>query len=214
MTTTDQDRLERALARFDAANAADPHSELLDGKPHPKELLYGQRMSAMLARYAPEAPEAVRLAVRCQHIRRWEIPRSDYPMTRVGYKQWRTTLMRFHADVAGHILREVGYDREMVACVQSLLRKEGLKSNPDTQLLEDVIGLVFLESYLGEFVARHADYDEAKFIDILRKTWLKMSAEGREAALELIAIPPELVPVVHKAVAPGGDPSTMPPAVH
>jgi hypothetical protein len=157
-------------------------------------------MSAMLERYAPHASEAVRLAARCQHIRRWEIPRAAYPMTRQGYKEWRTRLMRFHADLAGAILREVGYDEAMVARVQSLVRKEGLKVNPETQLLEDVIALVFLESYLGDFVARHGDYDEAKFIDILRKTWQKMSAQGRAAALRLITLPPELAAVVRKAV--------------
>ncbi len=196
----DPDRFNRALARFDEANAADPNTEIVDGQAQPKELLYAQRMSAMLERYAPYASEAVRLAARCQHIRRWEIPRASYSMTRQGYKEWRTRLMRFHAEVAGAILREVGYDEAMVARVQSLVRKEGLKTNPETQLLEDVIALVFLESYLGDFVARHGDYDEAKFIDILRKTWQKMSAQGRAAALRLVTLPPELAAVVRKAV--------------
>lgn len=197
------DRLARALARFDEANAADPRSEMIGSTAYPKELVYARRMSAMLARYAPDASEAVRLAVHCQHIRRWEIPRHDYPMTRAGYKQWRTTLMRFHADVAGRILREAGYDDEMIARVQALVRKEGLKINSETQLLEDVIALVFLESYLAEFVANHADYDENKFIDILQKTWLKMSDRGRAAALRLVELPPGLAQVVHKAVGAG-----------
>lgn len=201
-----QERFDRAIARFDEANAADPHHELDAGREVPKELLYARRMSAMLERFAPGASEAVRLAVRCQHIRRWEIPRSEYPLTAQGYKQWRTRLMKFHAELAGDILRRAGYDDEMIGRVQSLLRKEGLKVNDETQLLEDVIGLVFLESYLADFVAKHADYDEAKFIDILRKTWRKMSAAGRAAALRLIEFPPELAPVVHKAVG-GADPS-------
>jgi hypothetical protein len=196
----DPERFHRALARFDEANAADPNTEIVDGQAQPKELLYARRMSAMLERYAPHASEAVRLAARCQHIRRWEIPRSHYPMTREGYKAWRTRLMRFHAELAGAILRDVGYDEAMVARVQSLVRKEGLKTNPETQLLEDVIALVFLESYLGDFVARHGDYDESKFIDILRKTWQKMSAQGRAAALRLITLAPELAAVVRKAV--------------
>lgn len=199
---TDLQRYQRAIAHFDEANAADPNRERAEDGEHPKELLYARRMSAMLERYAPEASEAVRLAARCHHLRRWEIPRADFPMDRSGYKEWRTRLMRFHADLAGSILRDVGYDEEMVGRVQSLVRKEGLKVRPETQLLEDIIALVFLESYLAEFVARHAEYEEAKLIDILRKTAQKMSARGRAAALELIRLPPELQPVLHKAVAP------------
>jgi hypothetical protein len=155
----------------------------------------------MLDRFAPEASEAVRLAVRSQHIRRWEIPRDSYPRTPEGYKAWRTRLMDFHADTAGAILREAGYGEETIARVRSLLRKERLKRDPETQLLEDIIALVFLEHYLAGFVAGHAGYDEAKFADILHKTWLKMSPRGREAALVVARIPAELRPVVERAVA-------------
>jgi hypothetical protein len=109
--------------------------------------------------------------------------------------------MDFHADVAAAILREVGYEEAPIARVRSLLRKERLKRDPETQLLEDVIGLVFLEHYLGAFVADHPDYDEAKFADILRKTWLKMSPSGREAALAVARIPEGLKPAVVRAVA-------------
>lgn len=199
---TDLQRYETAIARFDEANGADPNRERAEDGEHPRELLYARRMSAMLERYAPDAPEAVRLAARCHHLRRWEIPRASYPMDRAGYKEWRTRLMRFHADLAGSILRDVGYDDEMVGHVQALVRKEGLKVRPETQLLEDIIALVFLESYLAEFVARHAEYEEARLIDILRKTAQKMSARGREAALTLIRVPSELQPVLRKAVAP------------
>jgi hypothetical protein len=160
----------------------------------------------MLARYAPDAPEALRLAARCQHIQRWKIARADYPMTRPGYHQWRTRLRDFHADLAATILRQSGYDEAIVNRVRSLIRKEALKSDPEVQALEDVVDLVFLESYLNAFVAKHADYDEAKFVDILKKTGKKMSARGREAALTLISPPPALVPVIRKAmVAAGSD---------
>jgi hypothetical protein len=200
--TEPSDRFRAAIERFDAANAADPNREPdAAGVEQPRELLYAQRMSGMLERFAPQASEAVRLAARCQHIRRWEIPRDSYPRTPAGYKAWRTRLMDFHADVAAAILREVGYEEAPIARVRSLLRKERLKRDPETQLLEDVIGLVFLEHYLGAFVADHPEYDEAKFADILRKTWLKMSPHGREAALAVARIPDGLKPAVVRAVA-------------
>src|SRR3954469_3859034 len=126
-----------AIARFDAANAGDPDGE---------ELVYAQRMSEWLEKFAPDAPEAVKLAARSQHIRRWEIPRDKYPMNRAGYHRWRNDLAAFHAQVAGTILREVGYDDATVGRVQSLLKKEKLKEDPEAQTLEDVICLVFLEN--------------------------------------------------------------------
>jgi len=105
-------------------------------------------MSAMLARFVPDASEALKLAVRCQHIERWKIPRSDCPQTRAGYQQWRATLRDFHAHRAGGILRDVGYDDATIARVRALIRKERMKSDPEAQALEDVVALVFLENYL------------------------------------------------------------------
>src|SRR5262245_47862199 len=200
--TTLSPRFRAATDRFDAANAADPNREPdAAGVEQPRELLYARRMSEMLERFAPEASEVVHLAVRCQHIRRWEIPRDSYPRTSEGYKAWRTRLMDFHADAAAAILQGAGYEEQTVARVRSLLHKERLKRDPETQLLEDVIGLVFLEHYLADFVADHPQYDEAKFADILRKTWLKMSARGRQAALTVARIPAALRPTVERAVA-------------
>ena len=198
------ERFMLANARFDAANAEDPNRESVGGGERPKELLYAERLTAMLARFAPDASEALRLAARCQHIQRWKIPRADYPMTRPGYHQWRTRLRDFHADLAATILREAGYDETIVARVRSLIRKEALKTDPEVQALEDIVDLVFLESYLGDFVAKHPDYDEAKFVDILKKTARKMSARGRESALTLIAPPPDLAPVIRKAIDAAG----------
>ena len=200
MTSGDQDRFTRALERFDAANGEDPNTALVDARPRPKELLYAERLTAMLARYAPQASEALRLAARCQHIQRWKIPRADYPMTRVGYQQWRLRLRDFHADLARTILHEVGYDDATIARVRSLIRKEALKTDAEAQTLEDVVDLVFIESYLEDFVTTHAGYDEAKFVDILKKTAKKMSARGRESALTLISPAPALLPVIRKAL--------------
>lgn len=195
--TADPKRFQTAIARLDAANAEDPNIETVDGVAHPKELLYAQRMTAWLDRLAPDASEALRLAARAQHIRRWAIPRRDYPMTRTGYLKWRTALYRFHADTAGDVLREVGYDDATIAAVQSLLRKERLKRNPDMQCLEDVICLVFLESYFADFAPQ---YNEEKVLDILRKTWKKMSARGHKAARDL-ALPREAHALLEKALA-------------
>ena len=175
-------RLEDAIHRFDAANGEDPNTELVDGKPIPKELIYGQRMTERLSAFAPEAAEAVKLAARAQHIRRWEVPRSSYPEGRAGYLKWRTDLYKRHGEIAGAIMREVGYDDVLVERVQTLLRKRGLKTDPDVQLLEDVICLVFLEHYFHDFAQQH---DEAKLISIVKKTWKKMSERAHEAALQL-----------------------------
>lgn len=194
--SADSGRYAHAIARFDAANAEDPNTESAGGGAEPKELLYARRMSAMLERFAPDAPEAVRLAVRCQHIRRWEIPRASYPRTPEGYQAWRARLLDHHARFAAQILGEAGYDEDMVVRIASIVRKEHLKKNPEAQLLEDVAGLVFLEHYAAGFVAGHRDYDEAKLKDILRKIFRKMSAQGRRAVASLIVLPAELAPLV------------------
>lgn len=201
-----RDRYARAIAGFDASNAEDPNREIVGGQPRPKELVYSERMTAMLARLAPDASEVLRLAARCQHIRRWTIPRGDYAMDRIGYLQWRKRLNKFHAQVAGDILRDVGYDDATIARVGALLKKESLKSDTDAQTLEDVVALVFLESYLAAFVSEHGEFDSAKFDDILAKTAKKMSPRGRAAAVALIALPPSLAPVVKSAMDATQDP--------
>lgn len=175
-------RFKDALRLIDEANSQDPNTESFEGENYPKELLYSMRMTKWLETLEPHASEALRLAVRSQHIRRWEIPRSDYPLGRKGYHQWRTRLYDYHGEKAAEILEKVGYDEETIARVRKMLKKQGLKSNPETQTLEDVACLVFLESYFWDFSRLH---DEEKIIAILRKTWVKMSPRGREAAREL-----------------------------
>ena len=179
-------RFRRAIERFDAANAADPRLVASGGREQPEALLYGRRMTRWLRRLAPGASEPLRLAARCQHLCRWMIPRDSYPMDREGYHRWRTDLARFHAEKAGEILRDVGYGDVTVGRVQALVRKERLKADPETQTLEDVACLVFLENYFSDFAKRH---DEPKVLGILARTWAKMSPAGREAALGLDLVP-------------------------
>lgn len=175
-------KLEEAYRRFDEANAEDPNAEVVEGRSIPKELIYGRRMSERLDAFAPEAPEVVKLAARAQHIRRWEVPRDSYPEGRAGYLKWRTDLYKRHGDIAGDIMRDVGYDDDTIGRVQTLLRKRGLKTDPEVQLLEDVICLVFLEHYFHDFAKKH---DEDKLIPIVQKTWNKMTESGHAAALAL-----------------------------
>lgn len=187
---------ERALAAIDARNAQDPRRDAHEPE-EPFELAYSRRMTGWLERLAPEASEALRLAARAQHIARWKIPRGDYPMDRAGYKRWRTDLAAFHAKTAGDILREAGCAEQTVERVQSLLKKKNLKTDAECQTLEDVICLVFLEWYFADFAAEH---DEAELVRILRRTWAKMSEQGRAAALGL-RLSPELGALVRKALA-------------
>lgn len=177
-----QTKFDKAIRLFDKANANDPNVVDFEGKSYPKELLYGLRMTNKLEDFAPDASEAVKLAARCQHICRWEIPRESYPMDRIGYLTWRKSLYKFHATKAAEILNEVGFDNQLIENVCFLLEKKQLKRNDETQLLEDVICLVFLEYYFEPFAAK---YKEEKLIDILQKTWKKMSDKGQQAALKL-----------------------------
>jgi len=192
-----QERFSRAIALFDAANAEDPNQD--EGQP--KELLYGRRMSDMIARFAPEASEVAQLAVRAQHIQRWKVPRSSYPMNKEGYHAWRTGLYTFHADTAGELMRQAGYDDATIERVKKAVSKRGIKSNPETQLLEDIADLVFIEHYILAFAQSKPDYDEAKWLDIIRKTWQKMSKAAQAFALSgKIKLPEPLLPLITKAI--------------
>ncbi|KQC30259.1 DUF4202 domain-containing protein [Flagellimonas eckloniae] len=175
-------KLLEAFRLFDEANSNDPNVEFHEGKTYPKELLYAKRMTDTLNDFLPDASEALQLTARCQHIRRWEIPRESYEMNRVGYLKWRQDLKKYHAQKASEILKQVGYGEELIAKVEFLLLKKQLKKSEETQTLEDVICLVFLKFYFESFAQKH---ENDKLIDILQKTWRKMSSKGQEAALEL-----------------------------
>lgn len=172
----------KTLALIDSANSLDPHREFDGTEERPKELLYSERMSACLEDFAPDATEHLRIAARGQHIERWTSPRSAYPEGRTGYKKWRAELGLFHARRVGELMQEAGYGDEDIKRTQYLVQKRGLGRDPETQCLEDVICLVFIRYYLEEFARKH---DEEKLIDIIRKTWGKMSENGHKAALEI-----------------------------
>ena len=190
-------KLANTIAAIDALNSQDPNTEQCDGQTIAKELLYGQRMSTCLDQFDPNAPEVLQIAARAQHIQRWKMPRADYPMTRVGYRQWRTELGKMHADVTAQIMAEQGYSQAEQDKAKQLLTKTKLKADPLVQSLEDVICLVFLEHYLTDFASKH---ERPKLIDIIQKTWKKMSDKGHEHALKL-PLSPENLSLVQEALA-------------
>ncbi len=197
-----QSNYELAVELIDAANNEDANLETSDGKQWPKELLYGHRMSGMQQRYAPDCDDTMKLALRAQHIQRWKYPRDEYPMDRKGYHLWRTNLYTFHADTAAALLLKAGYDDAFINRVKIAVSKKSLKSNPDTQLLEDVSALVFIEHYMLAFVEKHPEYDEEKWILIIQRTWNKMTEKGHVFALSgSITLPKSLVPLIQKAVS-------------
>ncbi|MDB5014591.1 MAG: hypothetical protein JWQ25_2793 [Daejeonella sp.] len=191
------EKLQQAFDAFDLYNSADPNREIFEGDTYPKEVLYALRMTEKLNDFAFDVPDYLQLAARSQHIGRWEIARSEYPMDRKGYLQWRSQLKLHHAAVAEKILRECKYDDDTIEKVKALLLKKQLHQNPDTQLLEDVICLVFIQYYLDEFAAKHED---AKVIDIIQKTLKKMSPHGIDAALK-IAVSSKVGELIDKAAA-------------
>jgi hypothetical protein len=197
-----QSAFDKSMALIDAANSEDPNRETADGRGWPKELLYSHRMSDMLQRYAPDADEAMRLAIRAQHIQRWKSPRDAYPMDRIGYLQWRKDLYKIQAQTAADLLVQAGYGDDVISRVRQAVAKQRIKENPDTQLLEDVTDLVFIEHYMLAFAGKHPEYDEEKWLDIIRKTWKKMSDRAQQFALSgSIRLPEPLVPLIRKAVA-------------
>jgi hypothetical protein len=165
--------LHDGFAAIDAANADDPHG---------KELDHAERAVGWVRRLRPDASEALLLAARAHHVRRWEIPRSDEPPGRPGYLRWKRRLQQHHAAVAAEVLGAAGFDDATVARVQQLVRKERLRSDPDVQALEDALALVFLETQLAELTAK---LDEDLMVDVLAKTMRKMTPAGIEAAAAL-----------------------------
>ena len=183
MTT---ERLRRALDRIDEINSADPHQIRLRGEIRPKELTHAGLVSAWIERLRPGADDALRIAARGHHVRRWAIPRGEYPQGRRGYLRWRQALQELHAATVGDVMSEAGYGAADIRRARDLVQKKNLRRDPDAQALEDALCLVFLETQLGAFRTGRPDERTA---EILRKTWGKMSADARALALELDLAP-------------------------
>lgn len=176
------ERFNAALARFDAENAMDTKSISFDGVEQPHELVYSRWLTDWVLRIAPEASEPLRLAARCQHLCRWEIPRDSFPATRAGYLKWRQTLKEFHADKAAAILREVGYGENVVEQVRALNLKKNFPADPECRVLEDALCLVFLERQFADLAAKAT---EEKMIVALQKCWAKMTPAAHAEARKL-----------------------------
>jgi len=174
--------LAKVLDRIDELNLEDPIKEIVDGQEVAKEWIYGKRMTEMLHEYDPQPSEEMQIAARGQHIRRWHIPRSDYPMDRAGYLKWRTMLKMYHGEVLSEVMEEFGYDQKAIEEVVKLVTKKKLKTDSSTQQLEDIICLVFLKYYFHDFAQQHP---EDKIIHIVQKTWGKMTEKGHDMALKL-----------------------------
>jgi len=191
------ERLKQAIEKIDSANAEDPNRLTIDGQERPLELVHAEQRTAWIQRLVgDEASEALLIAARAQHIRRWAIPRDTYPRNRVGYLQWRKALQRFHAEETVAIMELVGYEAEQINRVKDLIMKKQLKRDPEVQALEDALCLVFLEKQFSEFAKKEAD----KIVDIVRKTWPKMSPQGQAFALELSLTPEDRV-IIEAALA-------------
>lgn len=176
------DRLQRLLDQIDRLNQQDPGTDIIDGTPAPHELAYARRITGWVMRLVPDASEWLRIAARGQHVRRWTIPREQYPRTRAGYLKWREALKTFHAETVAGLMREAGYDETGVAQVRSLILKKRPADDPEMQALEDALCLVFLETQLAP---TRAKVSEETMRGVLQKTWKKMSAQGRQEALAL-----------------------------
>lgn len=191
----------KVIALIDEANSQDPNNEQFNGESVPKEYLYSQRMSDMLSRFNPDAGELMQIAVRGQHIQRWKSPRSDFEMNKQGYHQWRSALYIFHASSVVALMQQAGYGEAEQNRVYDAVAKKNIKRNPDSQLVEDVASLVFIEHYMLGFANSKPDYDEQKWIGIIRRTWQKMSDDAHEFVLAgNITLPAPLVGLIHKAL--------------
>ena len=190
-------RLNATFSAIDAINSEDPNITLVNGTNQPKELLYGHYMTECINQYWPNANELLQIAVRAQHIKRWHLQRTEFPEGKAGYLKWRIQQGKFHAELTKSIMIENDYTEEEAETTAKILRKEKLKTNEDTQTLEDVACLVFLQHYFDAFAAKHT---QTKIIRILQLTWRKMSDQGHSIALKL-TLPDHLAALVGKALA-------------
>ena len=189
-------RLDDAFAAIDAANADDPNTIDVRGAVRPKEQAHAEMAVEWIRRLVPSPSDALLLAARAHHVRRWDIPRSSEPDGRAGYLKWKRRLQQHHADVVAAILADVGYDSATIERVQSLVKKERLKSDPEVQALEDALCLVFVET---QFTDLTAQLGEDHMVEVVAKTLRKMTSAGRSAALAM-PLDDESLRIVTKAL--------------
>ena len=187
------------IEKIDTANAKDPRRVDVDGQDMAFETVYSRNIMEVLQRLYPDAGELLHIAARAQHIERWTIPRDKYPQGREGYNKWRFELRALHAKIVGEFMTEVGYQQDDIDLVSQYLQKKQLKKAADSQALENVVDVVFLEFYWDHFAKKYSHYDDDKMIDILGKTLRKMSSHGHKAALAL-DMPKEQARLVMAAV--------------
>lgn len=178
-------RFTAVIADTDKANAVDPRTIVIEGVTRPYEVVYSERMTRRLEAMYPEASELLRIAARGQHLRRFDIARSGFAQGREGYNEWRRTCREHHAKLLRDIMGRNGYAEEEIKHVAKLVKKEQLKKDKESQALENVVDVVFLEHYFDEFYGKYSHYDDAKIVDIIGKTLRKMSPKGHQAALAL-----------------------------
>lgn len=179
------------LAKIDAANLADPNQDVLAGKQQAKEYVYSQHMTEWLFRLTDTPSELMQIACRAQHLERWKMPRASYPEGRKGYYQWRIACGEMHGRRAAEIMAECGYQPDDCTQVETIISKRQLRHDENTQLLEDVACLVFLERYFADFYQQNPEYDKEKWLRIVRRTWDKMTPRGHQHALKLAENLPE-----------------------
>ena len=175
-------KLEEAFILFDEYNKQSPELVTWNGENYPSEYFYALKLYEWVKKLEVNASESLLLASRSQHIGRWEIARNSYPEGRVGYLKWRSELSKFHAQKAAEILQSVGYEEDEIVRVKEIIQKQKIKSDPEVQTMENALCLVFLQYQYDDLIAKTG---EEKMIDILKKTWAKMSDPGREMALSL-----------------------------
>jgi hypothetical protein len=186
-TNDDAGRFRRTIEAIDAISAGDPHVLTVGDRPRPRSLGEAERATEWIEQLVPSPSEALRLATRAHHLRRWEIPRHTYPEGRTGYLKWKRDLHKHHVDAVGQVMREKGYDLDAIARVQEIVRKKGINKAPDAevQALEDALCLVFIETQYADLATKVADSE--KMAEIVDKTLAKMSPRGREIAAGLMA---------------------------
>ena len=191
------DAYAHARELIDAAHAPDP-KRAPDGRA--AELVYAERMEAWVVRTAETPTPLLRLAARCQHLERWSVPRDTYPLDKPGYHAWRRSLYVKQSERARELLLQAGVPSAEAADLATWVSKTALKTNPGTQALEDAACLVFLENEIQAFATQHAEYPREKFVDIIRKTWKKMSPRG-QALAKTLSLPPGIATLVQEAVS-------------